>query len=256
MPGLGQQREQEPVPQPLAGGQDRGHLPGIQSARHPAGHDQLDRSGRDRAALGHMVQERLIRTAADPAPGDQLAGHAHASAGVVIIKAEHPRQMAVHRRRRPPSRARLQHDHVSRRGPQPGRKPGHILHPGISPADPGLAQELKPQPQAHRVSPHRVRRPLQRAQAGQVPLDRGHDSTIVADHGPRLDTGNRHHDTLNKHTCSPIWLGSHHKGNRCPTLAASQTATSATLRTPLKRTCPRREPNPFMSYVRDTPKRT
>ena len=149
-----------------------------------------------------MVQERLISTAADPAPGDQLTGHAHAGAGMVIIKAEHPGKMAVHRRRRPPSRARLQHDHVSRRSPQPGHEPGHILHPGISPADPGLAQELKPQPQAGRVSPHRIRRPLQRAQVGQIPLDRGHDSAIVADHSPRLDTGNGHQDTLNKHICS------------------------------------------------------
>ncbi len=139
-PGLGQQRQQEPVPQVLAGSQDRGHLPGIEGARRPAGHGEPDRPGRDRLALGHMVQERLIGAAADPAPGDQLAGNAHPAAGVVVIEAEHRCQVTVHRRRRTPSRARLQHDHVLRRGPQPGHEPGHILHAGISPADAGLAR--------------------------------------------------------------------------------------------------------------------
>ena len=161
--GLGQQRQQEPVPQVLAGAEDRGHLAGIQGPRRPAGHDQLDRPGRDRPALGHVVQERLVGAPADPPPGDQLGGDAHPAAGVVVIEAEHRRQVTVHRRRRAPPRAGLQHDHVLRRGPQPGHEPGHILHPGIGPADAGLAQELEPQPQAHRISPHRVRRALQRA---------------------------------------------------------------------------------------------
>jgi len=34
-----------------------------------------------------LAEERLIRTAADPAPGHQLAGHAHTAAGVMVIKA-------------------------------------------------------------------------------------------------------------------------------------------------------------------------
>ena len=40
------------------------------------------------------------------------------------------------------------------------------------------------------------------------------------------------------------------------TFAREHGISSPTLRTPLKRTCPRRRPNPFMSYVRDTPRRT
>src|SRR5207247_7761009 len=190
--------------------------------------------------------------AADPPPGHQLAGPAHAAAGVMVTKAEHPGQATVHRRRRPATRARLQHDHVSRRGPQPCHEPARTLHPRISPADPGLAQELKPQPQAGRVSPHRVRRALQRAQVSQIPHGRDHDSTIVADHSPRLDTGNGHQDTLNMHICSLFRLGSHLKANRCPTVAAIQTATSATLRTPLKRTCPPRVKTPS-SVTSETP---
>ncbi len=237
-----------------AGGQDRGHLPGIQGARRPAGHDELDRPGRDRPALGHMVQERLIGPAADPAPGDQFPGHAHAAAGVVVIEAEHPGKVTVHRCRRPPPGARLQHDHVLRRGPQPGHEPGHILHAGLGPADTGLAQELKPQPQAHRVCPHRVRRALQRAQVGQVPLGRGHDSTIIAEHGPRLDVGDGHHNTLNKHTCSPSWLGSHQKGNRCLTIAARRYITDSLDTTSDNVSTTQLERH--VSYVVDTPKRT
>jgi hypothetical protein len=38
-------------------------------------------------------------TTADPAPGDQLAGNAHAAAGVVVIEAKYPCKMTVHRRR-------------------------------------------------------------------------------------------------------------------------------------------------------------
>ncbi|GEM_PF-3741037 len=50
-------------------------------------------------------------------------------------------------------------------------------------------------------------------------LDRDHDSTIVAEHCPRLDTGDGHYDTLNMHICSLFRLGSHLKGNRCLTIA-------------------------------------
>ncbi len=42
----------------------------------------------------------------------------------------------------------LQHDHVLRRGTQPGHEPGHIVHAGISPAhaSSGQAQRLPDRP--------------------------------------------------------------------------------------------------------------
>jgi hypothetical protein len=72
-PGLGQQRQQEPVPQVIARSQDGRHLPGTEGPRHPPGRGQPDRPRGDRLALGHVVQEWLVRAAADPPPGDRPA---------------------------------------------------------------------------------------------------------------------------------------------------------------------------------------
>jgi hypothetical protein len=91
-PGLGQQRQQEPVPQMLACGQDRSYLAGVQGPRDPAGHRQPHRPRRDRLAPGHVMQERLIGTSADTAPGDQRGRHVHPVAGKVVIQAEHRRE--------------------------------------------------------------------------------------------------------------------------------------------------------------------
>ena len=74
-----QQRQQEPVPQVLGGcGQDGDNLLGCQGARRLSRDVQLHRPHRTGLPLGHMVQERFVRTAADSPPGHQLGGHPEA----------------------------------------------------------------------------------------------------------------------------------------------------------------------------------
>ncbi len=65
-----------------------------------ARNNQLDRPRRDRPALADVVQERLVRTAADAPPRHQAGGDLDTRAGVMLVEAEHRGQMAVHRRRR------------------------------------------------------------------------------------------------------------------------------------------------------------
>ena len=130
-------------------------------ARRAPRNGQLHRPHRDRAPLGHMMQERLIRTAADPAPGDQLGSSPQAGPRMVVIKAEDTRQVPVDRSRTPCPAPVRQHDHVGRRSTQPGHEPGHVLHACLIPAHGGVPEELKPQLQADRVSAHPLHR-LQR----------------------------------------------------------------------------------------------
>jgi len=172
-PGLCQQREQEPVPQPRAGGEDHRDLLHGQRGRQPPRCLELDRSGRDRAALGDMVQERLERPPRHSAPSNQRLSQGHTRAGVEVIEAKHARQVTVDRGLAAAGRRGIQHDHVRRRCPQPGHEPRDILDAGAGPVDAPESEELEPQRQTQvsgrgelhppalvepgvRVSPHRA----------------------------------------------------------------------------------------------------
>ena len=198
-PGLGQQRQQEPVPQVLARRQDRHDLPGLQGARRTPRHVQLHRPDRDRPALGHVMQERLIGTAADPAPRDQLGGDPQAGPRMMVIEAEDPGQVPVDRRRAPGPAPVRQHDHVARRGAQPGHEPGHVLDACLVPARRGVLEELEPQLQADRVGAHRVGRALDRRQVGQVALGGLHHLAVIPQQRPGLPAAAGHQHPLNEH---------------------------------------------------------
>lgn len=202
-PGLGQQRQQEAVPQVLTRRQDRHDLPGLQGPRRPPRHTQLHRPHRDRPALGHVMQERLIRTAADPPPRDQPGGDPQAGPRMVVIKAENPRQVPVDRRRAPDPAPVRQHDHVGRRGTQPRHEPGHVLNARLIPARRGVLQELEPQLQANRVGAHRMGRALDRRQVGQVAPSRLHHLAVLPEQRPGLPAAGWHQHPLNKHARLP-----------------------------------------------------
>ena len=91
-----------------------------------------------------------------------------------VVEAEHRRQMTVHRRSRPGGRVGVGDDHSLGRGAKPRHEPAQILQPHNIPARTPARQELEEQPQARRVRPHGVRRPLDRLQVRQVRLDRLH----------------------------------------------------------------------------------
>ena len=117
------------------------------------------------------MQERLIRATADPPPRDQLGSYPQAGARMVVIEAEDPGQVPIHRCRLPDP-APFASTITRRRGAQPGHEPGHVLHPCLVPARRGLLEELEPQLQADRVGPHRAGRALDGGQVGQVALGR------------------------------------------------------------------------------------
>src|SRR5262245_38307576 len=73
--GLGQQRQQEAVPNSHRRGEDLYYLLGVECPWRPPRDRQLDRASRDRPAAGDVMQERLVRAAADPAPGHQPRSH-------------------------------------------------------------------------------------------------------------------------------------------------------------------------------------
>ena len=203
-PRLGQQREQETVPQVLAGRQDRHDLRGLQGARRTPRNLQLHRPHRDSPALGHMMQERLIGTTAHPAPRDQPGSDPQAGPRMMIVKAEDPRQVPVDRRRAPRPAPVRQHDHVARRGAQPGHEPGHVLNARLVPARPGELEELEPQLQADRVGTHRVGRALDRRQVGKIALGGLHHLAVVPQQRPGLPAADRHQHPLNQHAPPPI----------------------------------------------------
>ena len=198
-PGLGQQRQQETVPQMLTGRQDRHDLPRFQGVWGPPRDVQLHRPHRDGAALGHVMQERLVGAAADPAQRDQPGRHRKPRARMVVIKAEDPGQIPVHCRRAAGPAPVREHDHVASRGTQPGHEPGHILHPRLVPARRGELEELKPQLQADRISPHRVGRALDGAQIGQVPLGGLDHLPVVPEQRPGLPPAAGHQHPLHQH---------------------------------------------------------
>jgi hypothetical protein len=183
----------------LAGRQDRHYLPGFQGARDTPRHGQLHRPDRDRPPLGHMMQERLVRTAAHPAPRDQLGSNLQAGPRMVVIEAEDARQIPVDRGRAPDPAPVRQHDHVARRGTQPAHEPGHVLNTRLVPAHRGVAEELEPQLQADRVSPHRVRRALDRRQVGKIALGGLHHLTVLPEQRPGLPAAAGHQHPLNEH---------------------------------------------------------
>jgi hypothetical protein len=84
---------------------------GGRRARDPPPDRQLHRPRGDRPAAGDVAQERLVGPTADPSPRHQPGGELDPGAGVVLAEAEHRRQVAVHRRCRPPGRAPIEHDH-------------------------------------------------------------------------------------------------------------------------------------------------
>jgi hypothetical protein len=165
-------------------------------------HVQLHRPDRDGPALCHVMQERLIGTTAQPAPRHELGSDPQAGPRMVVVKAEDSRQVPVDRRRAPDPGAVCQHDHVARRGAQPGHEPGHVLNARLVPADRGVAEELEPQPQADRVGTHRVGRALDRRQVGKIALGGLHHFAVVPQQRPGLRAAGHQH-FLDEHAPPP-----------------------------------------------------
>ena len=128
-PGLGQQRQQEPItgprPAPPAPCTSCSAL-NVRGAR--CGTSSFTGRVGDRSPRRDVMQERLVgaatRSAATPPTRPATSTP---RAGVMLIEPEHRGQMPVHRRRRPPGRPAVQHDHVVGRRSQPRHEPGDVV---------------------------------------------------------------------------------------------------------------------------------
>ena len=206
-PGVIQHREQQPVPQPAAGIQDRLDLLDGQHPRELARCLQRDRAAGDRLALADVVQERLPPApASSRAPGDQQLSQVHTVPGRVLIERRQRRQLPVHRHHRHVMLHRRQHQHPpvpgSRREPQPGDELADVLQPHLAPVQATAAQEGEVVLQIVGIGLDRVRGAFDISEIGQIPLDRSDRDIVVPQHRPRLKRrGGRQHP-LNKHGSS------------------------------------------------------
>ena len=161
-PGLGQQGQQEPVPQPITGRHDRRDLLTIQRVRDPPLRPQPDPPAAFRSR-SQVRQQRPPRPATCPAPppGRQQIPKIHPVALMKLIERRDRRQLPVHRRLRTHRLDRRQRLDVARprrrRKPQPRHEPAHVLQPHPRPHQPALVEELEPVPQIVRIGLDRVR---------------------------------------------------------------------------------------------------
>lgn len=163
-PGLSEQRQQEPIPGPNRRRQHRDDLLGAERARRPLRDRQLHGTRRDRPPPSDVVQERLVGAATNLPPRHQPRCDLHPATSVIFVEPEDRRQMPIHRRRRPSSRATIKNDHIRRRRPKPRHEPSDLVDADLSPIDTDGLEELEPQLQTRRVRTLRVRRSLQRRQ--------------------------------------------------------------------------------------------
>ena len=200
---LVKQGEEEAVPQPGAGIQDRLRLGDGQDPRQLLRRLQRDRPAAIRLPLADVVQERL--PAAPPAgpPRGQQVTDLGAVAGLVRIERAHRRELAVHRRGADLGRRRRQHRDLARparRGKlQPGDELADVLQPGLAPVQAPEADELPVILEIVGVRLHRVRRPADIGEIGQEPVDRDDRHVVVPQHRPRSRPRTRDHHRMHEH---------------------------------------------------------
>ena len=207
-PGVVQHREQQPVPQPVAGVEDRLHLGGGQDPRVLARHLQPDHPPRGGLGLADVVQERAPRRPAPPGrlPAGQQLAQVDAVAGGVLVERADRRQLPVHRRRAAVRRHRGQHRDPpvpGRRGqPQPGHELADVLQPDLAPVQPAAGEEHEPVLQIMGVGLDRVRRAVDVGEEREVALDRLDRHPVRAEHRPRSMPRTGQHHLSNEHRTS------------------------------------------------------
>ena len=188
-----QEREQEPIAQPLLRMNDRRNLRHRQRPRQPPtlAHppDPAARHG-----LRDPMQERPVAPPARARVINQRRRELKAIALVVLVKPGHGAQGPIHRPPPPAGIAAREHDHVLRRRAQPSGELPQRLYRRPVPGQPPGRQERPVQLQIVRIRAHCVRRPLDVRQPRQVALHRLNRQTIGTDQRPRLHPGDRHRD--------------------------------------------------------------
>ena len=144
------------------------------------------------------VQERLVAATSRPRLIHQHLRDLYAVTGMEIVEAEHRGEHPIDRRRSSGRSAGGEHDHVVGRLAQPARELTDLLQRHAIPRDARRPQKHEVRLQIHRVSAHRVRRPLDMRQPRQEALDRHERAMVIADHRRRLPP-RRREDALDSH---------------------------------------------------------
>jgi hypothetical protein len=203
-----QHREQQPVPQMVAGVQDRLHLPGGQHPRLPLGRRQLHRPAPLRLVLGEVVQQRPPGATLPPAraQADQQLTPLDPVAGVELVEARQRRQLPVDAGLAAVALDRRQHQHPPAAGlgrrPQPGQEAAQVLELDPAPVQVTLLQEAEPVLEVVGIPLDGVGRALDHGQVGKPALDRLHRRVVVAQHRPGLCARVGHPHSLYTHAAS------------------------------------------------------
>ena len=207
-PGVAEQREQQPVPQPVAPVQDRLHLGSGQDPWVLARHLQPDHPPRGGLGLADVVQERAPRRPAPPGrlPARQELTEIDTVAGGVLVERADRGQLPVHRRRPAVRHHRRQHRHPpvpGRRGqPQPGHELAGVLQPDLPPVQPAAGEEHEPVLQIMGIGLDRVRGPVDIGEERQVALNRFDRHPVRTEHRPRPMPRTGQHHLRNEHRTS------------------------------------------------------
>ncbi len=203
MPRLVHQGEEEAVPQPRAGIQDRLGLGDGEDPRQFPRCLQRDRPPAIRLPPAHVMKERLpAAPPASPPRGQQVPG-AVAVAGLMRVERAHRGELAVNGRHADLRDRRRQHRDLARparrRQLQPDHELGDVLQPGLAPVQPPEAEKLPEVFHVVGVRLDRVRRPADVSEIGQEPVDRGDRRVVVPQHGPRSRPRTGDHHRMHEH---------------------------------------------------------
>ena len=197
------QGEEEAVPQPGAGIEDRLRLGDGEDPRQLLRRLQRDHPAAIRLPLADVVQERLPARPAARSPRGQQVAHPGTVAGLMGIERADGRELAVHRRDADFGRHGRQYRDLAgpaRRGKlQPGDELPDVLQPGLAPVQAAEADEGPVILKIVSVGLHRVRRPADVSEIGQEPVHRDDRHVIIPQDRPRSRPRTGDHHRMQEH---------------------------------------------------------
>ena len=197
------QGEEEAVPQPGAGIENRLRLGNREDPRQFLGSLERDGPAAIRLPLADVVQERFPAAPAPDPPRGQQVTDLSAVTCLMRIERAHCGELAVHGRHADLGHRRRQHrDRTgpARRGKlQPRDELPDVLQPGLAPVQGTEADEGPVILQIVGVCLDRVRRPADVGEIGQEPVHRDDRHVVVPEHGPRSGPRAGDHHRMHEH---------------------------------------------------------
>ena len=186
-----QQREQEPVTQPLLAIDHRRDLLQAQRPRQTLALRQPHRPA-PRSGARDAVQKRLERTPAAARADHQIPRQLIPAPPMELIERHHRREHPVHRRRRPLCRLLAEDQHILSRPARPRCELTQLDNGDPVPRQPAPLKKRPEQAKVPRVRLDRVRRALDPGQPTKELVDHLDHTPVWPDHRPRHHPARRH----------------------------------------------------------------